>query len=149
MAKNKPEAPQTDAAPAADAEAPKAPDNSIDVTSKKTGRSVTFIRDFGKDLDASIQAFGAEVVHSNFLGMVTIKAQAAARGILNNSVKSPDDAIKAGEGYTPGIVRRGGGGKKKDPMDVLADRVKSGKASAEELMAELQKRIAAANDSGE
>jgi len=146
MAKNKKATQDTasaaDAGPDTPAEAPKA-DNSISVTSKKTNRDVTLERDFGKDLDAMVAAFGADVVHANAQAMFVIKCQAAVRGVLNAPDKSPEDAIKAGQEYTPGVIRRGGGGKKKDPADQLAEKVLSGEMSMDDLQALIAKRVAA------
>ena len=116
-------------------------DLEITVTSKKTKRQITFKRSFGKNLEEAVGAYGAEVVFSIFVAMATIKAQAAARGALDSSDRSPADAIAAGESYTPGIIHRGGGRTKKDPVDILADRVRSGKMSLQEITAMLKEQI--------
>lgn len=119
----------------------------ITVNSPKTDRSVTFIRNFGKDLAESENLFGAEVVHSVFCAQAVIRAQGAARTLLDNGEKGGEDAVAAGEAYTPGVVRRGGGGKKKDPYAVLAAQIQAGTLTQEQLMAELQKRMDASNAS--
>ena len=115
---------------------------SIEVKSPKTDRSVSFERDFGDTLDKAAEMFGAEVVHSIFVAQAIIRAQGAARTTLDNGDNSAEQAIESGQSYTPGVARRGGGGKKKaDPFDLLADKVKSGELSQEDLLAELQKRM--------
>jgi hypothetical protein len=116
----------------------------VEITAKspKTDREVTFKRNFGATLEEAVQMFGAEVVHSVFAAQAVIRAQGAARTSLDKFDTSTDDAIKAGESYTPGVVRRGGGGSKKDPFVVLAERMKSGELTQEQLMAELAKRMA-------
>jgi hypothetical protein len=115
---------------------------SIEVKSPKTDRSVSFERDFGDTLDKAAEMFGAEVVHSIFVAQAIIRAQGAARTTLDNGDNSSEQAVESGQTYTPGVARRGGGGKKKaDPFDLLADKVKSGELSQEDLLAELQKRM--------
>jgi hypothetical protein len=116
---------------------------SIEVKSPKTDRSIEFERDFGDSLEKASEMFGADVVHSIFVAQAIIRAQGAARTTLDNSDNSTDIAMEAGKSYTPGVARRGGGGKKKeDPYDILAKKVMSGEISQEDLMAELQKRMA-------
>ena len=112
----------------------------ITVKSPKTGREVSFERDFGSTVEESVQLFGAEVVHSVFTAQATIRAQGAARSVLDKDDKSTEEAVKAGETYTPGGVRRGGGSKK-DPFSVLAAKINSGQLSQEEILAELDKRL--------
>ena len=115
---------------------------SIEVKSPKTDRSVSFERDFGDTLDKAAEMFGADVVHSIFVAQAIIRAQGAARTTLDNGDNSAAQAVESGQTYTPGVARRGGGGKKKaDPFDLLADKVKSGELSQEDLLAELQKRM--------
>ena len=116
-------------------------DITINVKSPKTDREVEFVRDFGSTIEESVELFGADVVHSIFLAQATIRAQGAARSVLDKDDKAPDDAITAGETYTPGVVRRGTGGKK-DPFNVLAEKLSSGALTQEDILAELQKRMA-------
>jgi len=112
----------------------------INAKSPKTGREVSFVRDFGSTIEESVELFGSEVVHSIFQAQATIRAQGAARSVLDKDDKSPDEAVKAGETYTPGVVRKGGGSKK-DPFKVLAEKMISGQISKDEIMAELEKRL--------
>ena len=116
-------------------------DITITAKSPKTGREVEFVRDFGSTIDESVELFGSEVVHSIFIAQATIRAQGAARTVLDKDDKSADDAITAGETYTPGVVRRGGNSKK-DPFNVLAEKMNSGQLTQEDILAELQKRMA-------
>jgi hypothetical protein len=114
--------------------------STITVKSPKTDREVEFTRDFGSTIEESIDMFGAEVVHTTFVSQATIRAQGAARTVLNSDDKSADDAIKAGETYTPGVVRKSAGSKK-DPYNQLADMINAGSVSQEDILAELQKRL--------
>ena len=116
-------------------------DTTITVKSPKTGREVEFVRDFGSSIEEAIEMFGAEVVLSTFVSQATIRAQGAARTVLNSEDKSADDAIRAGETYTPGVVRKSGSSKK-DPFNVLAEKMVAGQLSKDEIMAELEKRLA-------
>ena len=108
--------------------------------SPKTGREITFDHNFGSTLEEAVEKFGAEGVHSVFAAQATIRAQGAARSVLDKDDKSAEDALNAGTTYVPGVVRRSGRAKS-DPVDVLANKVKSGEVSMEDLMAELQKRL--------
>jgi len=116
-------------------------ETTITVRSNKTDRDIEFTRDFGSSLEESAQLFGAEVVHSIFCAQATIRAQGAARSVLDSADKSTDDAIAAGQAYTPGVVRRAPS-KKNDPFYALAEKITSGQISQEEVMAELQRRLA-------
>ena len=113
----------------------------INVKSPKTDREVSFERDFGSSIEEAVEMFGADVVLSTFVSQATIRAQGAARTVLNSDDKGVDDAIKAGETYTPGVVRKSGGSKK-DPYNQLAEMINSGSVSQEDILAELQKRLA-------
>tara|TARA_R100000900_G_scaffold121927_1_gene96458 strand:- start:15 stop:377 length:363 start_codon:yes stop_codon:yes gene_type:complete len=116
-------------------------DITITAKSPKTGREVEFVRDFGSSIEEAVELFGADVVLSTFVSQATIRAQGAARTVLNSDDKSADEAIKAGETYTPGVVRKGGGSKK-DPFKLLAEKMVSGQLSKDDIMAELEKRLA-------
>ena len=114
--------------------------STINVKSPMTGREVSFERDFGSSIEEAVEMFGAEVVLSTFVSQATIRAQGAARTVLNSDDKRPEAAVKAGESYTPGVVRKSGGSKK-DPFNQLAALVNSGSVSQEDILAELQKRL--------
>ena len=114
---------------------------SIEVKSPKTDRSISFERDFGDTLEKAAEMFGADVVHSIFVAQAVIRAQGAARTTLDNGDNSSEQAVESGQSYTPGVARRGGGKKKADPFDQLAEKVKSGEISQEDLLAELTKRL--------
>ena len=116
-------------------------DTTITVRSNKTDREIEFTRDFGGTIEESVELFGAEVVHAVFVAQATIRAQGAARSVLDNAEKSTDDAINAGNTYTPGVVRRAAS--KKDPFFILAEKMNNGQLTQEEILAELQKRMAA------
>ena len=115
----------------------------ITARSPKSDREVTFRRNFGANLDESTKLFGANVVHSVFVAQATIRAQSRARLILDSENGSTAAAIAAGETYTPGVVRRGEGRTRANPFDVLAKKIASGELTQEQLLAELQARLAA------
>ena len=123
---------------------------SIKVKSKKTDREVTFERNFGDTLEDSVALFGADTVHDTFVAQVVIRAQSAARNVLDDfandgTVKfTSAQAIEAGVAYTPGVARARGGVSQRDPYATMVAKVVSGKMTAEEVMAELQLRLASA-----
>ena len=119
----------------------------VEITATSPGKKhnredheVTFKRSFGVDLDESVKMFGAAVVHSIFVAQAVIRAQARARLVLEKGGMHAD-AIKAGESYTPGIVTRTAG-VKKNPLDVLADKIAKGELTQEQLLEELRSRLA-------
>ena len=122
----------------------------VKVKSKKTDREVTFERNFGATLEDSVALFGADVVHDTFVAQVVIRAQSVARNMLDDfandgTVKfTSAQAIEAGVAYTPGVARARGGVSQRDPYDTMVAKVVSGKMTAEEVMAELQLRLASA-----
>lgn len=127
----------------------------VEVTtrSKKTDREISFDRNFGKDLEEASGMFGAEVVHSIFVAQSIIRSQSASRNVLDNADSSGDDAIAAGVGWTPGVVRRGGGvSGHKAAFDTLATALEKGDMTEEQLveklrlMQEARKAAAAAAD---
>jgi hypothetical protein len=111
--------------------------STISVTSKKTGRTVEFERNFGETIEQAVELFGAEVVLSVFTAQCVIRAQGAARNVLDrmdeqgNPTASEDDAIAAGEAYKPGVVRRSGA-KKADPVETVLNAIASGDMSDEQ-----------------
>jgi hypothetical protein len=110
----------------------------IKVTSNKTNRTAEFEKDFGGNLEAAAEKFGAEVVYSIFEAQAVIRCQAAARTTLDNPENSVEKAIASGEGYTPGIVRRTGGGGASAMTKVL-EAVSKGSLSKEQVLEFLQK----------
>lgn len=114
----------------------------IEVTSKKTDRSVEFEKTFGNTVEEAVELFGSEVVFTNFNQQCVIKCQAKVRGILDKG-GTPEDAIAAGQNYTPGVVTRTRSAK--DPVAQLAAAVASGDMSREELQAKLEEQLAALN----
>ena len=120
----------------------------VSVTSKKTGRSVAFERNFGATLEEAAEMFGSEVVLSVFHAQAVIRAQGAARSILDVEENDEEKATDAGLAYTPGVARRTGRAKK-DPMQALAEHaVKSGISQAD-LIAQMQEALAAMENDDE
>jgi hypothetical protein len=116
-------------------------DTTINVRSPKTGRSIEFSRDFGDSLEQSAEMFGAEIVHGIFVSQAVIRSQSAARALLDKEDMSAEQAIEAGGTYTPGAARKAAGSKK-DPVAILAGKVKSGELSREDLLALLEAKLA-------
>jgi hypothetical protein len=125
----------------------------IKVKSLKTNREVEFEVNFGDTLAESIEAFGEEAVHDIFLSQAVIRAQAAARTVLderkdneaplseeNPPVNSPEDAIAAGQGYKPGEKKtRIPGVSREKAFDLLAKQLAAGNLTIEELVARVQR----------
>ena len=115
----------------------------VSVASKKTDREVEFERNFGSTLDEAAEMFGADVVLSVFQAQAVIRAQGAARSVLDaksedgSATHSTQAAIDAGLSYTPGVSRRKTG-TKKDPVQQLTNLVAQGELSIEDIVAQLQ-----------
>lgn len=113
----------------------------INVESRKTGRKISFAKDLGTSLEDAVDKFGAQVVFNLFRSAAVIKCQAPTRATLDNEEKSEDDAIEVGQNWKPGIVAVRKGGAKKDPIAALAEKVKSGELTMEQLTALIAARI--------
>lgn len=96
----------------------------IKVNSPKTGkpdpnepekiipRSVTVEYDFGKDVEAAVQMFGAEVVHSKFVQQCATDLGNSIRRILNDPANGEKECEEFVSKYKPGVVTPG---RKKQP----------------------------------
>jgi hypothetical protein len=118
--------------------------SAIEVTarSKKTNREVTFERDFGDNIAQACELFGDEVVFSIFQAQCVIRAQGAARTVLDKPENTPDEALEAGKTYKPGVVRRvPGGSAKRQVLEAIAQ----GKMSTADIRAFVSALMAAAN----
>ncbi len=123
--------------------------NAIIVKSKKTGRAVEFSRSFGETLSEAAELYGEDVVLSMFTASAVIRAQAAARAVLERDGSTDDEAIEAGMTYTPGIIRRRGTSAKEKAFGAIKDALSDGSLSQEELtakIAELQAALAATDN---
>jgi hypothetical protein len=123
----------------------------IEVNSPKTDRSVEFERNFGATLEEAASLFGSGVVLSVFIAQATIRAQGAARSVLDKEENGGEAARAAGLAYTPGVVRRKVV-EKVDPEVMLKKAVAKGELSHAQLVAMLQaaiEREGAADDPGE
>lgn len=83
---------------------------SIEITAKKevpkgsgVVKSATIYKDFGETAAESIQAFGDEVVNSNFIANAKVVAQAAVRRGLEAG-KSPEEIVVMMEPWRPGVA---------------------------------------------
>jgi translation initiation factor 1 (eIF-1/SUI1) len=113
--------------------------NQISVTSKKTGRSVTFTKSFGDSLEDASAQFGADVVFSGFVQQATIRVQGKVRLMLDKGA-TEDEATAAGEGFIPGVITRTH--TKVDPIAALAAKVSSGELSKDDLRTQLEAALA-------
>lgn len=83
----------------------------IEVTSNKTNRTCSFIKNFGGTLPGAQALFPDEAIYSLFEDAAVIRAQSKSRGVLDKPENSIEQAVKAGEEYMPGVTtRRAGGG---------------------------------------
>jgi hypothetical protein len=114
----------------------------INVTSKKTNRSVSLKKNFGSNLDEARELFGDAVVFTMFEALATNRCQAAVRATLDNPENTEDDAVAAGENYTPGVTRRRGRAGA-TAMNKVLEAVQSGKLSKEQVVEFLQNLQAA------
>ena len=69
------------------------------------------------------------------------KTDAKGEVITVGAEASVEDAIKAGAEYTPGVQKRSSGSKK-DPIAVLAAKVKAGEMTEEEVLAAVRAQLA-------
>lgn len=112
----------------------------IEVKSQKSDRTVEFEKSFGDSLQDAINLYGEEVVFTIFRQQAIIKCQAKVRNILDKGGKV-EDAIAAGQNYAPGVVTRTRIAA--DPFAQLANKVKTGKMTKEELRAQLEAQLEA------
>ena len=115
-------------------------DGVISAKSLKTGKEATVKKDFGDNLQAAIQLFGEEEIHAIFKQQAVIKCQARMRGILDKG-GSEEEAVAAGENYVPCIVTRRAA-VSKDPVAQLAQKVKAGDMTVEDLQNMLKEALA-------
>ena len=121
-------------------------EGTIEVTSRKTDRTVQFEKNFGSTVEEALELYGEKVVFSNFRQQVIIKCQAKVRQLLDKG-GSVEDAVTAGENYVPGIITRAKVAK--DPIQDLARKVASGELSQEDLIAQLEAQVASLEEEGE
>ena len=114
--------------------------DTISVTSTKTGRTVYFEKSFGANLNEAKEKFGEKIVYEFFKASAVIKTQAAVRIVLNDPMISEEVAIKAGLEYDPSLIHKRRS--KKDPINQIANKIKSGELSQEGFIAELKKKLA-------
>jgi len=118
----------------------------INITSKKTNRSLTVDYDFGADLDEAIQIHGEQVVFDHYVADGKVVAQAVVRGALNNPETSLEAAAEKFKGWKLGVAApRAAGATVSKVMKRIAD----GDASAldevpEDQLDAVQQRVAAA-----
>tara|TARA_Y100000310_G_scaffold196334_1_gene196402 strand:+ start:5180 stop:5602 length:423 start_codon:yes stop_codon:yes gene_type:complete len=123
----------------ADNGAPKKDSGVIEVTSRKTDRSVSFEKSFGESVEDALARYGEKVVFSNYRQQVVIKCQARVRQILDKG-GSTEDAIKAGVDFVPGVITRTK--TVKDPIKEIAGQVARKELTQDELMALVTSHVA-------
>ena len=114
---------------------------SIHTKSPKTKRESSFDRDLGTTLADTVTLFGEDVVHGMATAQIEIRIQGAVRVILNDEKKSIEESIVAGQDYSPGAPRKGGGGRKADPMARLIAKVKANEMTKQELLDLVAKQL--------
>lgn len=100
------------------------------VKSPKSNREFTTNYEFGDDLEASVQLFGKEVIHSKFVAQANTDLGNAVRAKMNKRKKdaqgndtdelefSMEQITEFVAGHKPGVTVRGPG-KKKETVDTL------------------------------
>ncbi len=121
-----------------DEEAPKQA-GVISVESNKSKRSVSFKKTFGANLDEATKLYSADVVFKIFHQKAVIACQACVRGKLDKLKENGDptfteaEAIAAGQAYVPNAPRAAGKTKTVDKAAELAQLVRDGKMSKEDM----------------
>lgn len=111
------------------------------------GLEVEFEKAFGADLNESVSLYGGDVVYGIFHRQAIIQCQGRVRAVLNKEDSTLEDAIAAGENFTPGIkVARASG---ESLIKKMAKDVASGKISKEDLVAQLEAQLAKLAESEE
>jgi len=142
----------------APAAAPVSGVTTIKTRSPKSGREVEFDRNLGATLAETVALFGEDVTHSMATAQIEIRIQGAVRSALDagygkgkdgnptvtdeKSTNSPQEAIKAGQDHTPGVARKGGGGRKSDPFAKIAEKIDSGEMSEADVLKMVKEKLA-------
>jgi len=111
----------------------------IQVRSPKADREVEFDKSFGDNLQESSELYGEDVVYSIFYAQAVIKCQAKVRQVMDKG-GSNDEAISAGQSFTPGVITRTKIAL--DPIEQLASQLASGEISKDDLREKLEARLA-------
>ncbi len=101
-------------------------------------RVLDFDVDYGDTLEISTERYGAKLIHDYFFNTARLRVQGIVRRMLQLG-KTDAEALEAAKNWVPGEISRGTGGKSE--ISKLADRVKSGKMSKEELIALLSAEL--------
>lgn len=109
-------------------------DNTINATTKDSGRTVGVEYDFGATLKDSIDKFGEEVVHNNFQAQAVISLQSLLRRGIK-SEKNDEEIAKMASEWKPSmktVTRKSAQEKIKDAFTGMDD------AARKELLKELR-----------
>jgi hypothetical protein len=74
-----------------------------EIKASKGEKSATILFDFGGNVNAAVEKFGAETVYSNFTRAAVITAQAAMRRMLEDGLAEADIQKKM-ESWKPGVA---------------------------------------------
>jgi len=106
-------------------------------------RTLDFDVDYGDTLEISIERYGEKLVHDYFFNTARLRVQGIARRMLQMG-RGDAEVLEAVDKWVPGEISRGTGGKSE--IAKLAERVKSGKMSKEELIALLSAELEEEDD---
>jgi len=100
-----------------------------EVTAKLSGndREVTVNYDFGEDLDAAVELFGADVVHKAFAAQATVSLQSMIRSGIKGE-KSDQEIQKNADEWKPG-ARKPARSKAEKVLDQFAEMDADAKAA--------------------
>lgn len=117
------------------------------VTDEESGQTITrevaFEQDFGSDLKEALEKHGEDLVYNYFRQQAVLRVQGAVRGALQQG-KTDEEAIAIGENFELGVSQRAPGGS--GAIKKLAEQVKSGRLSRDELMALLSQAMESDED---
>ena len=101
-------------------------------------KSATIAFDFGADVNAAIEKFGAEVVFSNFKRSAVITAQAAIRRYMEAG-KTQEEIVEAMKAWAPGVSLE----RSIDPVKALQNRFATMSPEEQQaLVAQLMEKMA-------
>ena len=105
----------------------------------KDAKSFAVTKDLGETLDESIELYGEEVVHKNFLANVVVSLQGIVRTGIRGG-KTLAEVQKTVDEYTPGVRQKG-----KSRVEKLKEELRTMDSDARKaLLAEIAKEAQAA-----
>tara|TARA_R100000808_G_C2149869_1_gene158416 strand:+ start:1454 stop:1795 length:342 start_codon:yes stop_codon:yes gene_type:complete len=98
----------------------------VSIKATKNDNTATVDYDFGDDVNAAVELFGADVVFAGFVKSATITAQANMRRHLEAGASDEDIQAKMAD-WKPGVVTR----RTKDPVGAIKKKFGSMDAEAQ------------------